>query len=261
MRNIIEKALGEYLLPGNRDPKALHMAMRYSVFSGGKRIRPLIVIESCKACGGDLKDAIPAACAVEFVHTYSLIHDDLPCMDDDDYRRGKPTSHKVFGEAIAVLAGDALLTLAFDVIARHGDPKRGLRMASELAGAIGSVGMVGGQVLDVGLDEKVKIKAKREIARINDLKTAKLFEVAARLGAISSGVSAKKIDAMARYGLYFGRAFQIADDIADNGDYVKAFGMDKAKSDFCRTIDKARRSLTIFGRKADGLREIAGRLG
>jgi len=254
----IDKALNKYLPSEESEPKALHRAMRYSVFSGGKRIRPIFVIESCRACGGDIRDALPVAAAVEFVHTYSLIHDDLPSMDDDDYRRGKLTCHKAFGEATAVLAGDALLTLAFGVIARHADPKYAPKMISELAGAIGASGMVGGQAIDLELAGKKKSGAVLNL--INNLKTAKLFEVSARLGAMAAGSEGGKIKALSKFGLAFGSAFQIVDDILDHGSYVRVFGLRRAHSDAEKMVERARRSIDILGKPAWRLKEIAAHL-
>jgi geranylgeranyl diphosphate synthase type II len=203
----IDARLDRYLPSNKEEPIVLHKAMRYSVFPGGKRIRPVILIEAAIACGAKAGDAVPAAAAVELVHAYSLIHDDLPSMDDDDYRRGKLSCHKKFGEANAILAGDALLTLAFDIIANEYLPAAGIKMIKELSCAIGSKGMVGGQAMDIA-----EYKDKR---KVNRLKTAKLFAASAALGAISAGASASKIKAMRRFGANFGMKFQAADDAAD----------------------------------------------
>ena len=249
MRDNIERALRACLPSEKKEPKTLHGAMRYSVLSGGKRIRPTIVIEACRACGGSARDVMPMACAIEIVHTYSLIHDDLPAMDDDDYRRGKSSCHRAFGEAAAILAGDALLTLAFNIIARISCPETAARASLELSEAIGAGGMVGGQALD--------LESGHEIGRINELKTAKLFEVSAKLGAIAAGAGRKETDAMARYGLYFGRAFQVADDITDGAGYLKASGAPRAKRDVLRMIKESKKNLAVFGIKANGLRRIA----
>jgi len=249
MRDNIERALRACLPSERSEPKMLRRAMRYSVLSGGKRIRPAIAIEACRACGGRVRNVMPIACAIEFVHTYSLIHDDLPVMDDDDYRRGKPSCHKAFGEAAAILAGDALLTLAFNILARIPVSEIAARASLELSKAIGAGGMVGGQALD--------LEPGHEIGRVNDLKTAKLFEVSAKLGAIAAGAGRKETDAMARYGLYFGRAFQVADDIADGAVYLKASGAPRAKRDVLRMIKESKKGLVVFGSKANGLKRIA----
>ena len=206
----IYRNLKEYLPQGDN---TVEKAMQYSVLSGGKRIRPLIAIEACRICGGSVKDAMPYACAIEFIHTYSLIHDDLPSMDDDDFRRGKPTCHKVFGEANAILAGDALLTLAFNIIVKHAKPKIGVQIIEELTEAIGIDGMVGGQALD--MEFKKKSKDKKLLKEINLLKTAKLFEVSTRIGGICAGASREKVKALGKFGLYFGLSFQTVDDELD----------------------------------------------
>jgi len=248
LKKLIDKSLDKLLPRASEEPKALHAAIRYSVFPGGKRIRPLITIETCRACGGKFKDAVAAASAVELVHTYSLIHDDLPSMDDDDYRRGKPSCHKAFGEANAILTGDALLTLAFSVIAENYGPKRCAHMIKELSEAIGTKGMVGGQALDVEMAGR-KISKKKKTA-INRLKTAKLFEVSAVLGAIAAGTSMAKINAAAKFGAYLGTAFQITDDIIDG---ENSFSVKDAEA----AIEKSKKALKVFGKRADTLKKIA----
>jgi geranylgeranyl diphosphate synthase type II len=239
----IEKSLKRYL-PKGRD--VLNKAMRYSVFSGGKRIRPIIVIESAVACGGSLKDALPAAVAIEMVHTYSLIHDDLPAMDDDDLRRGKPTCHKVFGEANAILAGDALLTLAFNIVAENMKPATGIKIIEELSRSSGAEGMVAGQALDMESQGRAKNRTMRE--KIGVLKTAKLFSAAAKIGALAAGASAKEVKALGCFGLDFGLSFQIIDDSID-GDSA-----DRMRAD--SLVRKAEDDLRMLGKRADRLKEI-----
>jgi geranylgeranyl diphosphate synthase type II len=229
--------------------------MRYGVFPGGKRIRPVITVESAIACGGRLKEALPAACAIELVHTYSLIHDDLPSMDDDDYRRGRPACHKAFGEATAILAGDALLTLAFNVIAAQMRGSVASRAVLALSGAIGSSGMVGGQALDI-LPKSGK-KGASELVRINLLKTAKLFQASAALGAISAGASSDRVAALAAYGLNLGRAFQIVDDIIDRDGYFKLYGEEGSRSEAGKAIRAAKAYIRQF-KKNGRLLQIAG---
>lgn len=243
----IEKALRGYLPKGI---DALSAAMRYSVFSGGKRVRPIIAIESAIACGGSFKNILPPAAAIELVHTYSLIHDDLPAMDDDDLRRGKPTCHKVFGEANAILAGDALLTLAFNIIAKNTKPDLGIKIIETLSLAIGAEGMVGGQALDLEFHDRVKNKTIAE--RIDTLKTAKLFSAAAKIGALTAGAKAKEARALERFGLYLGLSFQAVDDFIDgaSADNVEAK----------RSSEKADKELAIFGVRARKLKEIADSL-
>ena len=244
----INKALNRYLPKVSKEPEILHKAMRYSVFSGGKRIRPAVTIEICKACNGKSTSAIAAACAIELIHTYSLIHDDLPSMDDDDFRRGKPSCHKVFGEANAILAGDALLTLAFNVISRSYGPKTAVAMTSHLSDAIGTKGMVGGQALDIEF-KNIK-KNKKTIIRINRLKTSKLFEASAVLGALAAGASAGRVKAAASFGAYLGEAFQIVDDILDK---ESIFSRKDAKI----LIEKSKKALRAFGVNAGGLMKMS----
>lgn len=244
----IDKKLDRYLPKTSEEPRIIHKAMRYSVFPGGKRIRPIIVLEACKACGGKDRDAIAAACAIELIHTYSLIHDDLPSMDDDDFRRGKPSCHKKFGEAIAILAGDALLTLAFNILAKECEPKIAVSVIRELSAAAGTRGMVGGQVMDIA--------KYRNTAIINRLKTAKLFEAAAKTGAISAGAYGKKVKAMAGYGMNLGMAFQLADDLTDK-DGPGVSDTTVAGRETGRFIRKAKNGLNIFGTRASGLKKIA----
>ena len=258
LKKTIDKELDRLLPKASQEPRIIHKAMRYSVFSGGKRIRPIIVLEAYRACdrresraksrdGGKNKDALAAACAVEFIHTYSLIHDDLPSMDNDDFRRGKPSCHKKFGEANAILAGDALLTLAFNILAAGLEPKAAVKAIKELSEAAGTHGMVGGQALDIA--------KYKNIAIVNRLKTAKLFEAAAKIGAISAGASEKKIRAMSGYGMNLGMAFQIADDIVDK-EGLGVSGALSAWREAGHLIKKAKKALKIFGSKADGFSEI-----
>lgn len=199
-----------------RAQQKIHEAMRYSVFAGGKRLRPILCMAAAAVAGGHEADVLPAACAVELVHTYSLIHDDLPCMDDDDYRRGRLTSHKVFGENMAVLAGDALLTLAFEVISRDQKDQPSLAVLQavrDLAQAAGSEGMIGGQVMDI-LSEN-QILSQNELQQLDRLKTGALIRVSLKIGALLAGAAPDVVKALCRYGDAFGLAFQITDDILD----------------------------------------------
>ena len=217
-----------------RDSRAdLYDAMLYSLLAGGKRIRPVLALETCRMCGGDITTALPFACAVEMVHTYSLIHDDLPCMDDDDLRRGQPTNHKVYGEATAVLAGDALLTAAFETIAEHGtslSPERALAASACLGRAAGARGMVGGQALDMaGEGHSLSLSELEELQR---LKTGALISAATEIGCIVAGGGEKERAAVRRYAQLLGLAFQIRDDMLDvEGDEAtlgKPIGSDAA---------------------------------
>ena len=215
--------------------KTILDAMRYSLLAGGKRIRPVLLLEFCRLCGKDYHEALPFAAAIEMVHTYSLIHDDLPCMDNDDYRRGRLTNHKVFGEAMAVLAGDALLTAAFDTAA-HADaaPETIVQVVGILAAAAGEKGMVGGQVLDLE-GENLHLR-EDDIYTIHMLKTSKLIEAACCMGAAAGGASEAQMNAARVYAQALGLAFQVRDDMLDVlGDAAKmgkATGMDANKSTF-----------------------------
>lgn len=211
----VEEAIRDYCDRYLAGPERLVGAMRYSLEAGGKRIRPVLVMLSAEICGGRMEEAMIPAVAIEMIHTFSLIHDDLPAMDNDDFRRGRPTNHKVYGEAMAILAGDALLAFAFELIGRHyqGTPEQKGRLMAELAEATGPAGMTGGQVLDMDFGNE-----KRELAdaeAVHELKTAALIRCACRLGAISAGASAEVLEAVSEYGMKLGLAFQVVDDYLD----------------------------------------------
>ena len=194
----------------------IYEAMNYSLLAGGKRIRPVLTLETCRMCGGNVQQALPFACAVEMVHTYSLIHDDLPCMDDDDLRRGRPTNHKVYGEATAVLAGDALLTAAFEMMTEHSDgldARRVLAAVDCLSHAAGAAGMVGGQVLDMAGEGRPQSVSELELTQ--SLKTGALISAAAELGCIVAGGTPDQRVAVREYAQCVGRAFQVRDDMLD----------------------------------------------
>ena len=217
--------------------KKLFEAMRYSLLAGGKRLRPVMVLAFCELCGGNAENALPFAAALEMVHTYSLIHDDLPCMDNDDYRRGKPTNHRVYGEATAVLAGDGLLTAAFGQLASAKLPaERIVEAVRVLSLCAGEMGMVGGQVLD--MDAETRICTEQEVIDIQSRKTGALISAACQLGVIAAGGSSKQQTAAAQYADSLGLAFQIQDDIldviGDAGKLGKATGVDKNKNTFVR---------------------------
>ena len=217
--------------------KKLHEAMRYSLLCGGKRIRPVLVLEFCRLCGGDWHKAIPFAGALEMIHTYSLIHDDLPCMDDDDFRRGRPTSHKVYGEATAVLAGDALLTAAFETACNvDTDPQIIVKIIKEMGTCAGNLGMVGGQILDID-GETMELSASI-VHKIQELKTGALIVAACVMGSIAGGATEAQIQSARVYGDGLGRAFQTQDDILDVvGSFEKmgkTLGTDHNKNTFVR---------------------------
>jgi geranylgeranyl diphosphate synthase, type II len=215
---LVDEALARYLPGEEHYPPAIFQAMRYSVFAGGKRVRPILAIAAAEALGGTAADVLPVACALECIHTYSLIHDDLPALDNDDYRRGRLTNHKVFGEANAILAGDALLTFAFELMgdARHWPqfvPERVVQVMHEVAYAIGTFGMIGGQVVDLQMEgQDVDLPA---LQYIHAHKTGALIRTSVRSGAILSGGSPAAVEALTHYGTHIGLAFQIMDDILD----------------------------------------------
>jgi len=255
-QQLIDKYLERYLPSANIEPKSLHAAMRYSVMAGGKRLRPILALTAFEYCGGDVEgEDRPihlAAAALEMVHTYSLIHDDLPCMDDDDLRRGIPTCHRKYGETVAVLAGDALHDLAFSLMARTGL----IEAVAELAQAIGTSGMLGGQIADV--EAEGHDITKEDIIYIHTRKTAALIRCSVRLGAMLAGTEAKLLSRLTQYGEKIGLAFQIIDDILDiEGDqkllgkkpgsdrrkqkatYPKTVGLEQAHRDASQLIDEA----------------------
>ena len=234
----IEQFLGDWYGRFTDEPqKLLFDAINYSLQAGGKRLRPVMAFEFCRMCGGDWHDAAPLAAAVEMIHTYSLIHDDLPCMDNDDLRRGKPTNHKVYGEAMAVLAGDALLTDAFAVASTAPLPGRSMADAiGILSECAGSLGMVGGQVLDI-LSEN-RVLTEQEVLDIQSRKTGALIRAACALGALAGGASEAQFDAACRFAAALGLAFQIRDDMLDvigtKEEMGKAVGTDETKNTFVR---------------------------
>ena len=273
----VDGALDGFLPGVEVRPGVLHEAMRYCVFSGGKRLRPVLCVAAAEACGGRREEALAAACAVELMHTYSLVHDDLPCMDDDDLRRGRPTCHKVYGEGLAVLCGDALLTGAFVVLARA---KGTLRypvgaMMGELAEAGGSERLIGGQVLDL-LGEGTGL-ALEELVQIHAAKTGALLRAAVRLGGMGAGGGEEELAALSRFGSALGLAFQVMDDILDvtgttevlgktagkdaavaKATYPAVLGLDGAREEARRLTEEALGALEIFRERGDRLREIAG---
>ena len=252
-KNIIDKALDKYLPNNSLKPQIIHRAMRYSVFPGGKRIRPIFTIAGFEASGGKGGSAMPVACGIELIHSYTLIHDDLPCMDNDDFRRGKHTCHKKFGEDIALLAGDGLLTLAFQVIAESGN----IDVIKEVSKAIGTCGVIGGQVADI-LAQGSKPKVQRKhIEYINLNKTAVLFEVAVKSGGIIKGASRREINALGNFGRNIGVAFQLLDDLKDKDGYVNLYGEKRTKEKAEDLASAARDHLKIFGKKANRLLELA----
>jgi geranylgeranyl diphosphate synthase, type II len=211
----VNAALDGFLPKAKTRPSTIHTAMRYSLFAGGKRLRPVLCLAAAEACGGDWEEAMPAACAVECIHTYSLIHDDLPAMDNDDFRRGKPTNHKVFGEGMAILAGDGLLTQAFEVLVHAKETKRYAHRAIilELAQAAGSLQLIAGQVAD--LEGEGKKISEKDLRYIHERKTSALLRCAVRLGGMSANCTSGQLEALSDFGYHVGLAFQVIDDILD----------------------------------------------
>jgi geranylgeranyl diphosphate synthase, type II len=275
-QKMIDAALRRYLPNPTVKPHTIHKAMRYSVFAGGKRLRPILCLASAESCGGDALAALPLACAVECIHTYSLIHDDLPCMDDDDLRRGMPTSHKVFGEGIAVLAGDALLTFAFELAAEvPGWPRYPVKeIVQELAGAAGSRKLIAGQVVD--LESEGKRVSLPLLRFIHESKTAALLRATIRLGAMSANAPPARLESLSKFGTALGLAFQVIDDIldvtqssetlgksagkdvaAEKATYPAVVGLEESRKVAKRLTEEAHRSLQPFGPKSDVLHRIA----
>jgi geranylgeranyl diphosphate synthase type II len=272
----IEAAL-EKLLPSEQTaPSSIHRAMRYSVFAGGKRIRPILCLESARMFTESREGAIQAGCALEFIHTYSLIHDDLPALDNDDLRRGKPTNHKVFGEALAILAGDALLTLAFETLAGAAiDAGRRVQVIAEIGAAAGTVnGMVGGQVADVEAGGKPMDAATLEY--IHRSKTAALIRGSIVAGAITGGAASEDVERLRAFGENIGWAFQVVDDILDveessaalgktagkdqaqqKATYPALYGLEKSRAIAADLEAKARAELAVYGERAVRLRQLA----
>ena len=265
-----ERALRAYVDAWEGAPDALREAVCYSLFAGGKRLRPALALGAAEIVGGDDAVALPAACALEMIHTYSLVHDDLPAMDDDDLRRGRPTLHKARGEALAVLAGDALLTMAFDVLADTGD----MRVVREVARAAGVAGMVGGQVID--LQSEGRSVDLDDLRRIHAYKTGALIRVAVRSGAILAGADEAALAALTAFGEHVGLAFQIADDVLDivgseaalgkrtgsdaakeKSTYPAVVGVERSRALAEEAVAAAVETLSGFGAEADEFRALA----
>jgi len=247
-RRLIDKELLKYLKEAGSSSCDVFKAMKYSVFPGGKRLRPILCLESCRACGKSIKSAVAAACAIEFIHNFSLIHDDLPSMDNDSIRRGRPSCHVKFGEGIAILAGDALLNLAFMIVNDTGNKKIASNLICEISRSTGLKGMIGGQGMDIK-----RIGTKNE-ARINDLKTGMLFSSSLICGAIAASASSAKIKTLETFGKKFGAAYQVYDDLKDNS-YTSGLLLRK-KKEFKNLLNQAKTSLEIFGKRANNLRHI-----
>ena len=277
-KDAVDNFLSDYISSTKKRkdcPEQLRKAMGYSLMAGGKRIRPVLSIASYEAVGGKSNNIVPIAASIELIHTYSLIHDDLPAMDNDDFRRNKPTAHKVFGEATAILAGDALLTDAFHIISSAGvNPEKLISVIRELANASGPEGMVGGQTADIMLEGK-RAK-KKDIIYIHTHKTGALIKASVRIGAIMADSIPDKLASLTEYGEKIGLAFQVIDDILDitgtkkemgkstgadiakgKNTYPSTFGLKESGEIAELLIDESIRALKEFDNKADPLREIA----
>ena len=275
-KHLVEEALERSLSVSK--PEKIYQAMRYSLLAGGKRLRPILCLATCELAGGEGVIAMPTACALEMIHTMSLIHDDLPAMDNDDYRRGKLTNHKVFGEDIAILAGDGLLAYAFEYVAtqtRDIPPQRVLQVIARLGHTVGAAGLVGGQVLDLESEGKSDISADT-LTFIHTHKTGALLETSVVSGAILAGASEEEVVRLSRYAQNIGLAFQIVDDILDitatqaelgktagkdlqakKVTYPSLWGLEASKAQAQQLIEAAIAQLAIYGEKAEPLRALA----
>ncbi|MBI4055815.1 MAG: polyprenyl synthetase family protein [Elusimicrobia bacterium] len=279
----VEEALRRFSLRSRQEPDLIRKSMRYSLFAGGKRLRPVLVLAAAECCGERTRRVLPTACAVELIHTYSLIHDDLPAMDDDDLRRGKPTCHKVFGEGMAILAGDGLLTHAFELLAKNAaygiPPARIPEAIRVIARGAGTQGMVGGQVRDLLAQGSHlngnRLRVVRLVQYIHRHKTASLMAACVEAGAILAGAPRGERRALRSYGEHIGLAFQIADDILDvTGDkkklgkrgsdlknrkltYPALYGLVASRTKARQLVQKAHRDLRVFGRRARVFHELA----
>jgi geranylgeranyl diphosphate synthase type II len=276
---LIDTALHRFIPSEVTSPATIHKAMRHSMFAGGKRLRPILCLAAAEACGGEIEVAMPAACAVECLHTYTLIHDDLPCMDDDDFRRGVPTCHKVYGDGIAVLAGDALQALAFQLLAQvpsNANYNVG-HFVSELAITSGSLHLIGGQVMD--LEGEGKKLPLADLRYVHESKTAALLTTSIKLGGMCVGASPEQVRALHTFGWDTGLAFQIIDDILDvtqtteklgksagkdltseKSTYPALLGLQASRDEAHRLTNEAMQALDVFGDKADALRQLAEHL-
>lgn len=275
----VDRALDRFLPRASTKPATIHKAMRYSLFAGGKRLRPILCLAAAEACDGLTNTALPLACAMECIHTYSLIHDDLPSMDNDDFRRGRATCHKVFGDGIAVLAGDALLTIAFEIAAQAQTwPRYDLRaILQEIAVAAGSRKLIAGQVAD--LEGEGKKIDRAQLRYIHENKTAALLTTSVRLGAMSANATPAQLKAVSDFGRALGLAFQVIDDILDvtqtseklgksagkdaaaqKATYPAVMGLEKSRAEAQRLTRQAHDALKPLGKRADTLHALANHL-
>ncbi len=260
LTRLIEQSL-ERVLPGGADiPPVIREGMRYCVLSGGKRFRPLLCLGAAETVGATARKAITAACAVELIHTYSLVHDDLPAMDNADERRGQPTCHRKFGEGNAILIGDALLTLAFELLGRNGT-SNALVILRTLGEACGSQGLIGGQVLDLQIISQPRAATERSLRAIAERKTAALIMASVVAGGLAGGGSAEQVNRLRRFGRDLGVAFQLIDDVHDAEGLATAMGAEVARAEAQRLVRQALKQLEPFGKKAQTLQQLAAWLG
>lgn len=253
---LVNQALERYLPKAAMPPQVLHEAMRYCVFTGGKRFRPLLCLGASEAVGAPARQALAVACALELIHTYSLVHDDLPAMDNADERRGQPTCHRKFGEGNAILVGDALLTLAFEWLGRNG-ASNSTEIIRAISQACGTTGLIGGQVLDLQAISQPRTSTERTLRDIAQRKTAALIAASVQAGALAGGADTAQLKTLQRYGQSIGLAFQFIDDIHDHEGLAQAMGADEARVEADRLIRSATAALEPFGKRADVLRQLA----
>ena len=253
---LVERALRRVVKPAGGSPHILDDAIRYCVLSGGKRFRPLLCLGACEAVGGEVRTALPVASAIELIHTYSLVHDDLPAMDDADQRRGQPSCHRRFGEAAAILVGDALLTRAFELLGSNGTPQA-LAIIRLLAQASGTTGLIGGQILDLRLGSRVSGLGSHELEDIARRKTAALITASVVAGGLTGTASPKELAHLRQYGMKLGLAFQLMDDLHDRDGLVRIRGPEAVRQRATRLIAQAKHALVPFKTRAWVLHELA----
>jgi len=267
LARLIERALNEALPPAEGTPAVLQRAMRYCVFSRGKRFRPLLCLGACEAVGGSVRQALPTACAIELIHTYSLVHDDLPAMDNAAQRRGKPSCHRQFGEATAILVGDALLTRAFELVSHNGTP-RVLEILRTIGQASGTTGLIGGQLLDLQFEVRPPRRARRagrgsskfEVRQLEEIakrKTAALITASVVVGGLVGRARSSALNRLRRFGQHLGLAFQLVDDVHDGDGLVRLVGPAEVRQKADGLLEQAKRDMLPFGKRAAILLELA----
>jgi len=256
LTRLVNQTLDRLIPKTASSPQVIHEAMRYCVLSGGKRFRPLLALGACEAVGAPSRQALSVACALELIHTYSLIHDDLPAMDNADERRGQPACHRKFGEGNAILAGDALLTLAFELLGRNGTPNA-LAIIRTLGQASGTSGLIGGQVMDLQAISQPRMANEQTLTDIARLKTAALITASVVVGGLAGAAKPDHIKRLQRYGQGVGLAFQMIDDVHDREGLAQAMGVEVAKAQSQRLIKRALEAIEPFGSRANVLRQLA----